>query len=364
MGGFMKFGNPNEAPVSGANLGTRGRMPDASQGALNIGPASISQGYHTDPLGAKTPADMLAKGGNPSSYASGLGTLTNSNGSASAGPSVDPATGGAGTGANWGKFAPTGAQVAQNPGQFAGTSFDPTRNLMSEAQGTPGGANSMGMRGAGMVNGVAGYTQGNGPLDRSRFTPQGGAGQAWYNQVFGRANPNNISYLQFMDQLGQRALNSVGGYQAGNMAPDAWAQDGGITAQINYLNSDEGQKWLQQLTADPNAQQQQQQQQQQQTQTTTGTGTGTTTTGAPPPPPPDPAKAKQQESAQASQIVNYLTQNGIQPRDIPIGIRLAALGVQGQNPLVGIGGQNPIMQLLMSGGANNPLLALLQQGQK
>ena len=64
MGGFMKFGNPNEAPVSGANLGTRGRMPDASQGALNIGPASISQGYHTDPLGAKTPADMLAKGGN------------------------------------------------------------------------------------------------------------------------------------------------------------------------------------------------------------------------------------------------------------------------------------------------------------
>lgn len=337
MAAGMTFGNPN-APISGANLGTRGRgLPQATDASRNIAPAGHLDSFN--PLGAKTPADMLSKGGSPG----GGGT--------SPMMSVDPATGGRVSSVNKMSFAPTGAQTAANPGQFAGTSFDPTRNIMAEAQGTPGGANSMGMQGAGMTGqGIAGYTQGNGPLDRNRFTPEGGAAQAWYNQVFGQNNPNQISYLGFADALGRNAL---GGRQN-------WSDAGAIQDQVNYLNSQAGQQWLQQLTADKNAQQQQQQQQ----QTTTGTGTGSETPvidpAAKPEPAPNPAQTQQQQSSQASQIVNYLTQNGIQARDIPIGLRLQALGVQGQNPLVGIGGQNPIMQLLMSGGQNNPLLSLLQ----
>lgn len=342
MAAGMTFSNP----ISGANLGARGRgdgMPNASQGPLNVGPAGSVSGYSNPDMFSKGPADMLAKGGNP--------------GGTSLMMSVDPATGRTPTElapgvnqfgvANKMNFAPTGAQTAANPGQFAGTSFDPTRNIRAEAQGTPGGANSMGMQGAGMTGqGIAGYTQGNGPLDRSRFTPEGGAAQAWYNQVFGQNNPNQISYLGFADALGRNALNAVGGQN--------WSDAGAIQDQVNYLNSQAGQQWLNSLTG-------QGQQAQGNGQQTPGPSQNSTPTPPPAPPPANtPPPGRNQNTPNASAIVNYLTQNGIQPRDIPIGLRLQALGVAGQNPLVGIGGQNPIMQLLMSGGANNPLLALLQ----
>lgn len=56
--------------------------------------------------------------------------------------------------------APTTAQVQENPGQWAGTSFDPTRNIF----GNPptGGANSLPF-GSENVGGVGMYTGANGP---------------------------------------------------------------------------------------------------------------------------------------------------------------------------------------------------------
>lgn len=57
-------------------------------------------------------------------------------------------------------LAPTSAQVAANPGQYAGTSFDP--NLSARYTGTPGGANSL-PTGSENVGGVGMYTGANGP---------------------------------------------------------------------------------------------------------------------------------------------------------------------------------------------------------
>ncbi len=66
------------------------------------------------------------------------------------------------------RSAPTTAQVNENPGQWAGTSFDPNRSIGYTYD--PGGANSM-PQGSEVINGVAQYTGSNGPLDTTRFTP-------------------------------------------------------------------------------------------------------------------------------------------------------------------------------------------------
>lgn len=56
--------------------------------------------------------------------------------------------------------APTTAQVQENPGQWAGTSFDPTRNIFGSYP--TGGANSL-PQGSENVGGVGMYTGANGP---------------------------------------------------------------------------------------------------------------------------------------------------------------------------------------------------------
>lgn len=72
--------------------------------------------------------------------------------------------------------APTSAMTADNPAPFAGTSFDPQRNIrgINEVTGLPfptGGANSL-PEGSQFVEGQGGtYTAANAPLDTSRFTP-------------------------------------------------------------------------------------------------------------------------------------------------------------------------------------------------
>ena len=68
-------------------------------------------------------------------------------------------------------FAPTAAEVAANPGAWAGSSFDPQRTIWG-AQGPPatGGANSL-PQGSENVGGVGMYTGANAPLDLTRFTP-------------------------------------------------------------------------------------------------------------------------------------------------------------------------------------------------
>jgi len=65
--------------------------------------------------------------------------------------------------------APTSQQVAENPGQWAGTSFDPTRSIQYTYP--TGGANSL-PPGSENVGGVGMYTGSNGPLDTTRFDPQ------------------------------------------------------------------------------------------------------------------------------------------------------------------------------------------------
>lgn len=73
------------------------------------------------------------------------------------------------------RFAPTGAMTAENPGQYAGTSFDPQRDIrnMNEVSWTKfptGGANSL-PEGSQNVDGVGMYTGANAQLDTSKFTP-------------------------------------------------------------------------------------------------------------------------------------------------------------------------------------------------
>lgn len=71
-----------------------------------------------------------------------------------------------------GSRAPTSAEVQQNPGLWAGTSFDPNLTRWG-SQGPPptGGATSM-PQGSEVVPGYgAMYTGSNGPLDTTRFTP-------------------------------------------------------------------------------------------------------------------------------------------------------------------------------------------------
>ncbi len=340
-GNWAGWGNrmptvPGSKPGIGAQTGG---LPQATSGPLDV-------------TGRPDVAGLLSKGGG-ANYANTLGALTNSDGSSSAGlnkgmpPQVDPATGG-----NYNKtnFAPTSAQTAANPGQFVGTSFDPTRNIRLEAQGPSGGATSMGMQGAGIGSQGAGYYGANAPLDLSRFTPEGGAGTAWYNHLFGQNNPNNISYLQFTDQLGRNAL---GGRQS-------WGEGGALQDQLNYMNSQEGQAWLSGLMG-----LNQQQQQQQPVQET------------PPPPPPTTTQPTAnpeatnpnsgglgQQAPNPQQIMDSMLANGMSPRDIPIQLRLMAQGIQPremtaqgytpvQNPFVSMmqnGMGNPFMQMMMAMG--------------
>lgn len=126
--------------------------------------------------------------------------------------------------------APTTAQVQENPGQWAGTSFDPTRNIFGPSP--TGGANSL-PQGSENVGGVGMYTGSNGPLDTSRFTPTTNQANVWYRQYF--PNPGNVSYLQFADQLGRNALNAAGGN---------WTNGDAIATQQAYLDSPAGRQWL------------------------------------------------------------------------------------------------------------------------
>lgn len=130
------------------------------------------------------------------------------------------------------RFAPTSEQTAENPGQWAGTSFDPNRSIRYTYD--PGGANSM-PQGSEVVNGEAQYTGSNGPLDTTRFTPQGGQADAWYKSAFGSSNPNNVSYLKFADELGRNALTAAGGQ---------WTGGDSIGTQQAYLDSQAGKQWL------------------------------------------------------------------------------------------------------------------------
>ncbi len=231
-------------------------------------------------------------------------------------------------------FAPTSQQTAANPQAWAGTSFDPARNIMNENQGTPGGAFSTSMQGGGIGSQGTGYYGSNGPLDRSRFTPQGGAADAWYKQAFAGGNPNNISYLGFADQLGRQALEAAGGQ---------WTNGDSVGSQINYLNSQAGKDWLKKLTTAPGGAQ----------EPTTGGPDPSQGTGpeAPKPPAPPPANTINPSTPQgANQIMQAMLQGGFQHRDIPIQIRLMAMGVAGQNPLV---------NSMQGGGSLNPLMALL-----
>lgn len=127
--------------------------------------------------------------------------------------------------------APTSAQTAENPGQWAGTSFDPTRSIQYSYP--TGGANSM-PQGSEVVNGSAMYTGSNGPLDTSRFTPGTNQANVWYKQYLGE-DPGKVSYLQFADQLGRNALASAGG---------SWTNNDSLATQQSYLNSPAGQQWV------------------------------------------------------------------------------------------------------------------------
>lgn len=127
-------------------------------------------------------------------------------------------------------FAPTTAQVQQNPEQYAGTSFDPTLSIQGNYP--TGGATSM-PQGSEVVNGMAQYTGSNGPLDTTRFTPTNNQANAWYQQYL--PNPGNVSYLQFADGLGRNALNAAGGN---------WTNGDSIATQQTFLNSPAGQQWL------------------------------------------------------------------------------------------------------------------------
>lgn len=133
------------------------------------------------------------------------------------------------------RFAPTGAQVQDNPGQWAGTSFDPNRSIGYTYD--PGGANSM-PQGSEVVDGVAQYTGANAPLDRTKFTPVNNQANVWYKENFDSANPNSVSYLQFADELGRNALGAAGGN---------WTNGDSIATQQAYLDSAAGKQWVNRL---------------------------------------------------------------------------------------------------------------------
>lgn len=156
--------------------GMRGNTPQGSRARGGFGSGPFAGGRTSGGFGApiQSPGGSRARGGD---------TFTNQQdaSSQSTSPYVTP---GDITGALNGTPpstptpmpAPTSAQTAENPGQYAGTSFDPQRNIrnMNEVSWTQfptGGANSS-PEGAGFnENGDYGYTGSNGGLDTTRFTP-------------------------------------------------------------------------------------------------------------------------------------------------------------------------------------------------
>lgn len=98
------------------------------------------------------------------------------------------------------RFAPTSAQVAENPGQFAGTSFDPNRSIQYTYD--PGGANSL-PQGSENVNGVGMYTGANAPLDTTRFTPV----TQNYQTLFDQYAPQGQSYLGWTTGIDRALMN-------------------------------------------------------------------------------------------------------------------------------------------------------------
>lgn len=344
-------------PTAGGGLNQVSSGADLAQGGNWGGwgiPSSPKPGIGTQTAGSpQATSGPLDVTGNPNFTNSLQSKVTNpwSSGGifgGNEGLHVDPATGGGASGYNKPNFAPTTAQTGANPGAYAGTSFDPTRNIRLENQGTPGGATSMGMRGAGIGSQGAGYYGSNGPLDLSRFTPEGGAGTTWYNHLFGQNNPNNVSYLQFVDELGRRAL---GGRQN-------WGEGGALQDQLAYMNSQEGQSWLSGLMG-LNQQQPNQEVVQE-------------SSAPPPPPPPDPNTNKattnpgeiignaQTAFNDPKATLDSMLKAGISPRDIPIQLRLMAQGIQpkemtaqGYTPV-----QNPFLSM-MQNGMGNPFMQMM-----
>ena len=335
---------------SGADIGAAGgwsgfSKPGTFQG--NTGGTAGTPNYY---IGTEKDPSILNIPG-PANYANTLGELTKSDGSASTGGTLlskggggtpPPGGGGPTPGTPIGVTgrAPTAAEVAANPNLYKGTSFDPARNLM---QGMNTGlATNMGMQGSQNVGGTGMYTGSNGPLDLSRFTPQGGAGTAWYNHLFGKNNPNQISYLGFMDQLGRKAL---GGRQY-------WSDQGALQDQLDYMNSEEGQTWLAGLMGID-------QQQQAVDEPVDEPATG----GADPGPEQTIANLEDSnplKNEDAKSIVDGMLKNGVNPNEIPIQLRLMAQGIQpkeftsqGYTPV-----KNPFLQM-MQNGMGNPFMKMM-----
>lgn len=155
--------------------GMRGAVPGGSRSRGSLGSGPFSGARSSGGFGAP----IMPPGGGRSRGESGFvnqqdatqsaspyntpGDITNSlNGTPPAVPTPRPA--------------PTSAQTAENPGQYAGTSFDPQRNIrnMNEVSWTqfPTELASSSPEGSGFnANGEYGYVASNGSLDTSRFTP-------------------------------------------------------------------------------------------------------------------------------------------------------------------------------------------------